>query len=106
MHRSKREHDSSTFRLPSTVGGIIVKPNQTMDGNVTMTKRSQRTSAIHSNYPKCKSSFVRRLVRAKDDPAKRRVRAWLSKIDDEHLLGFGLTNEDIAICRNNRAKIC
>jgi hypothetical protein len=75
-----------------------------MDGNVTMTKRLQRTSVTHSNFPKCQSSLVRRLVQAKDDPAKRRIREWLSKIDDEHLLGFGLTPQDIAICRNDRSK--
>jgi uncharacterized protein YjiS (DUF1127 family) len=41
-------------------------------------------------------SVVRRLVRAQDDPAKRRVRAWLGNIDDRQLRGSGLTSEDIA----------
>jgi hypothetical protein len=45
------------------------------------------------------SPLVRRLVRAKDDPAKQRIRARLSEIDDEHLLGLGLTSEDIAALR-------
>jgi hypothetical protein len=45
------------------------------------------------------SSLVRRLVRAKDDPAKQRIRAQLSEIDDERLLRFGLTSEDIAALR-------
>jgi hypothetical protein len=45
------------------------------------------------------SSLVRRLVRAKDDPAKRRIRAQLSEIDDERLLGLGLTSDDIAALR-------
>ena len=45
------------------------------------------------------SSLVRRLVRAKDDPAKQRIRAQLSEIDDERLLGLGLTSEDIAALR-------
>jgi hypothetical protein len=42
------------------------------------------------------SGLVRRLVRAKDDPAKQRIRAQLSEIDDERLFGLGLTSEDIA----------
>jgi hypothetical protein len=67
-----------------------------------VTKRSQPTSATCAKYPKCKSSLVRRLIRAKDDPAKRRIREWLSAIDDEHLLRFGLTLEDIAIFRGHR----
>jgi hypothetical protein len=45
------------------------------------------------------SSLVRRLVRAKDDPAKQRIRAQLSEIDDEGLFGLGLTSEDIAALR-------
>jgi hypothetical protein len=39
---------------------------------------------------------VRRLVLAKADPAKQRIRAWLSDIDDERLFCLGLTSEDIA----------
>jgi hypothetical protein len=48
---------------------------------------------------KANSSLVRRLVLAESDPAKRRVREWLVKIDDERLLSFGLTSPDIAILR-------
>jgi hypothetical protein len=51
---------------------------------------------------KARSSLVRRLVQAKDDPGKRRIWRWLSDIDDERLLGFGLTPEDIAILRAGR----
>ena len=42
---------------------------------------------------------MRRLVLAKDDPAKQRIRAWLSDVDDERLLHFGLTSQDIAALR-------
>ena len=45
------------------------------------------------------SSLVRRLVLAKDDPSKQRIRALLGEIDDERLLCFGLTSEDIAALR-------
>ncbi len=45
------------------------------------------------------SPLVRRLVLAKDDPAKQRIRAWLSGIDDERLFCLGLTSEDIAALR-------
>jgi hypothetical protein len=45
---------------------------------------------------------VRRLVQAKDDPAKQRMRRWLSDVDDERLLSFGLTPEDIALLCGSR----
>lgn len=45
------------------------------------------------------SSLVRRLVLAKDDPAKQRIRTQLSDIDDEGLSCLGLTSEDIAALR-------
>jgi hypothetical protein len=46
------------------------------------------------------SSLVRRLVLAKADPAKQRIRAWLSDIDDERLFSLGLTPEDVATLRS------
>ena len=49
------------------------------------------------------SSLVRRLVLAKDDPAKQRIRAQLSEIDDERLRGLGLTSEDIAALRDTES---
>src|SRR5262245_19375880 len=45
------------------------------------------------------SGLVRRLGRAKDDPAKQRIRAQLSEIDDEQLFGIVLTSEDVAALR-------
>jgi hypothetical protein len=47
------------------------------------------------------SSLVRRLVQARDDPAKQRIRRWLSDVNDERLLSFGLTPEDIALLRGS-----
>lgn len=52
---------------------------------------------------KAHSALVRRLVQALDDPAKERIRAWLSDIDDERLIAFGLTTDDIAVLRGVRA---
>jgi hypothetical protein len=48
-----------------------------------------------------RSSLVRRLVQAKDDPAKQRIRRWLGDINDERLASFGLTPEDIALLRGS-----
>jgi hypothetical protein len=52
---------------------------------------------------KARSGLVRRLVQARDDPAKQRIRRWLSDITDERLLSFGLTPEDIALLRGSRS---
>jgi hypothetical protein len=57
------------------------------------------TAELRPDPPKGESSFVRRLIAAEDDPARRRIRTWLTKIDDERLLSFGLTPRDIAILR-------
>jgi hypothetical protein len=53
----------------------------------------------NTRRPMAGSSLVRRLVRAKSDPAKQRIRSWLVQIDDEQLVRFGLTYEDIATLR-------
>jgi hypothetical protein len=50
---------------------------------------------------KAQSSLVRRLVQARDDPAKQRIRRWFCDIDDEQLSSFGLTPEDIALLRGS-----
>ncbi|MGY8663642.1 hypothetical protein Q3C01_14890 [Bradyrhizobium sp. UFLA05-109] len=65
-----------------------------------MTDRLQQDIAIRpAGRAIAGSGLVRRLVRAKDDPAKQRIRTQFSKIDDEQLLGLGLTSEDIAALR-------
>jgi hypothetical protein len=46
-----------------------------------------------------RSSFVRRLLQAHNDPAKQRVLAWLLEIDDARLMRFGLAPEDVVILR-------
>ena len=48
---------------------------------------------------KVRSSLVRRLVQAQDDPAKRRIRAWLCDLNDEQLSSLGCTSQDIAVLR-------
>ena len=59
----------------------------------------QGTAVGSLGRPIAGSSLVRRRVPAKDDPAKQRIRARLSDIDDVRLFGFGLTSEDIAALR-------
>jgi hypothetical protein len=46
------------------------------------------------------SSLVRRLVWARNDPGKQRVRKWLLSLDDAQLRsGLGLTPQDITVLR-------
>src|SRR6516165_1578810 len=49
---------------------------------------------------KARSNLVRRLIQARDDPRKQRIRAWLRELDDEQLAGLGLTPEDILVLRH------
>ena len=61
----------------------------------------QRMAVRPARSLKARSSLVRRLAQAQDDPAKQRIRAWLREIDDEQLSSsLGLTPEDIAILRS------
>jgi hypothetical protein len=62
----------------------------------------QRITKDSARGRRARSSLVRRLVQANDDPAKQRIRRWLSEIDDERLLRFGLTAEDIVLLRGSR----
>jgi uncharacterized protein YjiS (DUF1127 family) len=59
----------------------------------------QGMAAMPMPVPVAQSTFVRRLLRAHDDPVKQRVRARLMEMDDVQLLRFGLTREDIALLR-------
>ena len=59
----------------------------------------QGMAALPANFARPRSSFVRRLLRAREDAVKQRVRTWLMGLDDERLLGFGLAPEDIALLR-------
>jgi len=62
---------------------------------------SRRGMAARPARPlKARSSLVRRLVRAHDDPGKQRIRAWLRELDDEQLASLGLMLEDILVLRH------
>ena len=52
--------------------------------------------------PVPQSSFVRRLLLARDDAVKQRALGWLMEMDDARLRGFGLSIADIAILRASR----
>jgi hypothetical protein len=62
----------------------------------------QGMAAMPLAAPVPKSTFVRRLLKARDDPSKARVLAWLLDTEDARLSGFGLTPEDIALLRGIR----
>ena len=60
---------------------------------------SKQPIAVLSDGPPG-SGLVRRLVRARNDSGKERIRMWLIDLDDAQLRsGLGLTVEDIAILR-------
>ena len=62
---------------------------------------SKQPIAVPSeDLPKMASGLVCRLVYARDDPGKQRIRMWLIDLDDAQLRsGLGLTVEDIAVLR-------
>jgi len=70
-------------------------------GTTAMEGPQQSIAKRPARCRKARSSLVRRLVQAKDDPAKQRIRRWLSDISDERLLSLGLTPEDIALLRGS-----
>jgi hypothetical protein len=58
------------------------------------------TAHVPAKHVKVRSSLVRRLVQAQNDPAKLRIRAWLRDLNDELLSrSLGLTPDDIAVLR-------
>ena len=57
-------------------------------------------TAFSATPPVTRSGLVQRLVRARNDSGKERIRKWLIDIDDAKLQsGLGLTLEDIAVLR-------
>jgi len=60
----------------------------------------QAITTFSASLPTTGSGLVRRLVRARNDPGKERIRNWLIDLDDAQLQsGLGLTLEDIVILR-------
>ena len=62
----------------------------------------QGMAAMPLAVPLSQSSFVRRLLLARDDAVKQRVLGWLMEMDDARLRGFGLAIADITILRASR----
>jgi hypothetical protein len=67
---------------------------------MTIQVLKQPIAVLSDGLPKMESGLVRRLVCARDDPGKERIRKWLIDLDDAQLRSsLGLTVEDIALLR-------
>ena len=67
---------------------------------MTIQFSKQPIGVLSDGLPKMGSGLVRRLVCARNDPGKERIRMWLIDLDDAQLRsGLGLTVEDIAVLR-------
>ena len=67
---------------------------------MTVQFSKQPIAVLSDGLPKIGSGLVRRLVCARNDPGKARIRMWLIDLDDAQLQsGLGLTVEDIAVLR-------
>jgi hypothetical protein len=70
-----------------------------------MLQSPQAIVALSASLPATSSGLIRRLVRARNDPGKERVRMWLIDLDDSDLQsGLGLKLEDIAVLRGGTAR--
>jgi hypothetical protein len=67
---------------------------------MTIQFSKQPIAVLSDGLPKMGSGLVCRLVCARDDPGKERIRMWLLNLNDAQLQsGLGLTVEDIAVLR-------
>ena len=67
---------------------------------MTIQLSKQPIAVVSEGIPKMGSGLVRRLVCARDDPGKERIRMRLIDLDDAQLRsGLGLTVKDIAVLR-------
>ena len=67
---------------------------------MTIQFSTQPLTVLSDGLPEMRSGLVCRLVSARDDPSKERIRMWLIDLDDAQLQsGLGLTVEDIAVLR-------
>ena len=81
---------------------ILPHPGHSTPMHVPQVEQGQRAVVGPASRLIAASSMVRRLILAEDDPAKQRIRAWLSDIGDERLLCLGLTPQDIAMLRGRQ----
>jgi hypothetical protein len=69
---------------------------------MTIQFSKQPIAMLSERLPKMGSGLIRRLVCARDDPGKERIRMWLLNLNDAQLQsGLGLTVEDIAVLRTD-----
>jgi len=67
---------------------------------MTIQLSKQPIAVLSDGLTRTGSGLVCRLVCARDDPGKERIRTWLINLDDAQLRsGLGLTAEDIAVLR-------
>jgi hypothetical protein len=71
-----------------------------------MESPKQRIARRPARCRRARSSLVRRLLQAKDDPAKQRIRRWLSDIDDKRLSREDSVPEPLGRDHVNRPAAC
>jgi hypothetical protein len=104
-HAGRNEHGRD---LIPEVTACIVHGDETLEAPAGTAFAFPAAAANHSRQCTAEqptrrqmagSSLVRRLVRAKNDPAKQRIRSWLGNMKDGQLLSLGVTSEEIATLR-------
>src|ERR1700752_991459 len=74
---------------PSRPGQLPERVGQERNGNMVASGIALSLQGAPA-LPKARSSLVRRLVAARNDPAKQRIRAWLAALEDGGLCGAWL----------------
>src|SRR5262245_58395135 len=98
--RSCPQGRSRSSRRTKSRAGVRLLRNEIRRLSMTIQFSRRGMAARPARALKARSILVRRLVQARDDPGKQRIRAWLRELDDEQLASLGLTREDILVLRH------
>lgn len=71
------------MREPACGRGLLCKIRRL---SITVQFSLQGMAARPARCSKAKSSLVRRLVQAQNDPARQRIRAWLRELDEQEVV--------------------
>jgi uncharacterized protein YjiS (DUF1127 family) len=102
-----RQNEDGHYLVPEGTARDV-RGDETFEAPARTTVALSAAAADHSRQPTTEhrnrhhmagSGLARRLVRAKNDPAKQRIRSWLGNMKDGQLLGLGMTSEEIAALR-------
>ena len=85
--------------------GAQKKASEMIMSTLSLRAEDMAAAAADTETERTKPSLFQRLIKAREEEARRRVRMYLVAMDDERLMSLGFSEDDIRALRSGEARL-